>query len=148
VARFEALAREAPAGCVSVERSRLGLKKSWGGPVPEPSQLEAAVFDRSLDRGWRRTSYSDITAGTYDSRVASEPEESIITDEPATDTSVPATPEPADPAMRALSLLGEMPVGVQVGTFVHRALEGTDFAATDLDGAQGPDRSRAEPARG
>jgi exodeoxyribonuclease V beta subunit len=30
-------------------------------------------------------------------------------------------------------LLAEMPFGVQVGTFVHRVLEATDFAAPDID---------------
>ena len=37
--------------------------------------LSAARFDRTLDRRWRRTSYSDITAGAHEARVASEPEE-------------------------------------------------------------------------
>jgi exodeoxyribonuclease V beta subunit len=31
------------------------------------------------------------------------------------------------------SLLARMPVGVQVGTFVHRVLEAADFGASDLD---------------
>jgi exodeoxyribonuclease V beta subunit len=30
-------------------------------------------------------------------------------------------------------ILGKMPVGAEVGTFVHRVLEATDFAAGDLD---------------
>jgi exodeoxyribonuclease V beta subunit len=32
------------------------------------------------------------------------------------------------------SLLGAMPAGVEFGTFVHRVLEATDFAAPDLEG--------------
>ena len=40
-----------------------------------PAELAAARFDRDLDWRWRRTSYSDITAGAYEARVASEPEE-------------------------------------------------------------------------
>ena len=35
------------------------------------------------------------------------------------------------------SLLAEMPAGVQVGTFVHRVFEATDFAAPDLDAELG-----------
>ena len=37
----------------------------------------AARFDRELDRRWRRTSYSDLTAGAHEARVASEPEEPV-----------------------------------------------------------------------
>jgi exodeoxyribonuclease V beta subunit len=104
-ARFEELAAAAP-GCISVERSALGLPLSWSGAPEEHAALAAAMFDRALDRGWRRTSYSDITAGAYEAaRVASEPEEPVVDDEPA---------------------------GVEYGTFVHRVLEATDFAAADL----------------
>ncbi|MGH2950131.1 MAG: UvrD-helicase domain-containing protein, partial [Solirubrobacteraceae bacterium] len=104
-ARFEALAAAAP-GCIGVERSALGLPMSWSGPLEEDMALAAARFDRSLDRGWRRTSYSDIAAGAYEARVASEPEEAVVDDEPG---------------------------GVEYGTFVHRVLEATDFAAADLE---------------
>jgi len=138
VARFEALAREAPAGCVSVERSRLALKKSWAGPLPEPSELEAAVFDRSLDRGWRRTSYSDITAGTYDARVGSEPDEEGVVDEPAEASPVAALGDAKRSGPLATpSLLAGMPVGQRIGTLVHSVLEATDFAAPDLDAELG-----------
>jgi exodeoxyribonuclease V beta subunit len=133
VQRFEALAAEAP-GCISVERARPAAS-TWAEPTPEHPELAAAVFDRELDRRWRRTSYSDITARTHESRVASEPEEPLITDEPSTEAPVTSTPErPQDPAMDAPSLLGQMPAGVQVGTLVHRVFEQTDFAAGELDG--------------
>jgi len=164
---FEALAADAP-GCIAVERSTLGSPGTWAGPPAEPAELEAAVFDRSLDWRWRRTSYSDITAGTYEARVASEPEEAVLTDEPPPGTTLPAMPPPletptppgaprppgapppgtppppvapplatakaADHASMATpSLLAEMPVGLDIGTLVHRVLEATDFAAADLD---------------
>src|SRR5207302_1132710 len=88
IERFEALAAEAP-DRTSVERSTLGgLPASWSGLLPEPVNLSAAVFDRGLDQRWRRTSYSDIAAGTHDARVASEPEEPVITDEPAAEAPV------------------------------------------------------------
>jgi exodeoxyribonuclease V beta subunit len=130
--RFEALAAEAPA-CVSVERSSLGLPISWTESLREPAELSAARFDRQLDRGWRRTSFSDITAGVEEPRVASEPEEPVLSEEPEAPVR-PAVARGDDEALRAKpSLLAAMPAGAQVGTFVHRVLEATDFAADDLD---------------
>jgi exodeoxyribonuclease V beta subunit len=141
-ARFEELAAECP-GCISVERAtRGGLATAWAGDVPQPADLTAARFDRDLDWRWRRTSYSDITAGAYEARVASEPEERVVDDE----ETISALPSPAPPtdddlesaAMRVVpSLLAQMPVGVQVGTFVHRVFEATDFAAPDLEAELG-----------
>src|SRR5690606_10889482 len=58
-ARFEALAAEAP-GCIAVERSRLPLPAAWSGPPRATAPLSAARFDRTLDRGWRRTSFTDM----------------------------------------------------------------------------------------
>jgi exodeoxyribonuclease V beta subunit len=121
-ARFEALRDEAP-GCISVERSTLGLPVAWSGHRPEPAELSAARFDRSLDERWRRTSFTDIASGAHDARVASEPEEPPVSDEPATPVAAPAGELP----------LAAMPAGVEVGTFVHRVLEATDFAAPDLE---------------
>jgi len=135
IARFEALAAAAAAaGCIGVERSVLGLPVAWSGPPRERAALSASRFDRTLDRRWRRTSYSDITAGAHDARVASEPEEVVVTDEPAPATLPAAAPDERDGALRAVpSLLAGMPAGVHVGTFVHRVLEAADFAAPDLD---------------
>jgi len=121
-ARFEALRDEAPAS-ISVERSRLGLPVAWGGRRREPAELTSARFDRDLDERWRRTSFSDISAGAHEARVASEPEEPVLDDEPE----LPAAARGGEVA------LAGMPVGVEVGTFVHRVLEATDFAAIDLE---------------
>jgi exodeoxyribonuclease V beta subunit len=130
-ARFEALAGEAP-GCIAVERSALGLPASWSGLPGEPAELSAARFDRRLDWQWRRTSFSDITADAHEARVSSEPEEPVVSDEPEAPVRPAATAD-GDIALRALpSPLGGMPVGVHVGTFVHRVLEAADFAAADL----------------
>jgi exodeoxyribonuclease V beta subunit len=131
VERFEALAADAP-GCISVERAQLGLPAEWSGPPRSAATLTAERFDRSLDRRWRRTSFSDITTGAHEARVGSEPEEALLADEPEAPVR-PAAPG-GDEELRALpSPLGEMPVGASVGTFVHRVLEATDFAAGDLD---------------
>jgi exodeoxyribonuclease V beta subunit len=124
IARFRELASAAP-GCISVEKTGArGLPAAWSGPLPSSAGLEAASFTRELDRRWRRTSYSDITAASHEARVASEPEERVLDDEPA--------PPAVEPAASPLPL-GSIPGGVEFGTFVHAVLEATDFAAPDLD---------------
>ncbi len=122
-ARFEALAAEAP-GRIAVERALLGLPLAWSGARRDGVELSAAAFDRELDQRWRRTSFTDLSSGTYEARVGSEPEEPLLTDEPA--EPVPAAPGSALP-------LAAMPAGVEIGTFVHRVMEATDFAAADLE---------------
>ncbi len=123
LARFEALRAAAPA-CLAVEDAAIaGLPPSWTPPFDDAGELAAAAFDRTLDARWRRTSYSDITADAYDARVASEPEDDdTVRDEPG------AAPPPSGDLP-----LAAMPAGARVGTFVHRVLEATDFAAPDLD---------------
>jgi exodeoxyribonuclease V beta subunit len=144
--RLGALAERAP-GRISVARSVLGRPGSWSGPLREPSRLDAAAFARELDRRWRRTSYSDITAGVHDPVVGSEPEEDVVRDEPAEVVAAPAAPlGEADPALAAPSPLAGMPGGVRVGTFVHDVLELTDFAAADL-GAELAGHVRTSQAR-
>ena len=134
--RFRELAAAAP-GCVSVELTgRLGLPEAWSEGAPERGELAAAAFDRSLDRDWRRTSYSDITAGAHEARVASEPEEPVLDDEPesARPAVAPDTLFDPDEALREVpALLAAGPGGTAFGTFVHNVLEETDFAAADLD---------------
>jgi exodeoxyribonuclease V beta subunit len=147
VARFEALAAEAP-GCISVERATAVSATPWSGEPKTVTELSAALFDRQLDWRWRRTSYSDITAAAYEARVASEPEEDVVSDEePVAAPPAVAPDDDADAPLRAIpSLLSAMPVGVHVGTFVHRVMEATDFAAEDLDVELG-DRVAAVQAR-
>jgi len=135
--RFQQLAEQAP-GCVSVERSTLGLATTWSPPAQPPVDLVAARFDRHLDLRWRRTSYSDITAGAHELLVATEPEEPALRDEPETPTPVPLAgvgvrADALVPGLDRPSPLGGMPVGVEFGTLVHRVFEATDFGATDLD---------------
>jgi exodeoxyribonuclease V beta subunit len=131
VQRFETLAAEAP-GRIAVEPSRLGRPAVWGPRPAAPAELTASHFGRPLDHRWRRTSFSDITSGVHEARVGSEPEEGLVADEPEAPVR-PAAPA-GDEALRAVpSLLGDMPAGTAVGTFVHRVLEATDFGAADLD---------------
>jgi len=133
--RFLALAAAAP-GCVSVASAVIGASGSWRGSVGESQALSASAFDRALDWWWRRTSYSDISAGTYEARVASEPEEPVVVDEGAQLGFFGAlSSDDLEVSLRAVpSMLAAMPVGVEVGTLIHRVFEETDFAAADLEG--------------
>jgi exodeoxyribonuclease V beta subunit len=125
--RFSEIAAAAP-GCMDVDWAAAGASPRWRGETGDASSLAAATFDRELDSFWRRTSYSALTAGSHDSpRVASEPEERVVDDEPEVSAASPAA-VPARP-----SLLADMPAGVRVGTFVHDVFEAADFAAADLD---------------
>ncbi len=130
VTRLNALAEAAP-GRIAVERSTLEEERPWTGVAAPAADLDAAAFARALDLRWRRTSFSDITAGAYEARVASEPEEALLSDEP--DTAAPvALPGGADALRDAPAVLTDMGVGVRVGTLVHSVLEATDFTAPDL----------------
>jgi exodeoxyribonuclease V beta subunit len=109
-----------------------GPPTSWSAPLRSPAELSVSTFTRELDQRWRRTSFTDITADAYEARVGSEPEQPLIDDEPDAEQAPPAPPELAAP-LSAPSLLSEMGMGVDVGTFVHRVMEATDFAAPDLE---------------
>ena len=80
--RFGAIAAGAEPGCISVERSALGMPVSWSPRLDPLAALDAASFSRDLDRRWRRTSYSDLTAGAHEAVVGSEPEADVVSDEP------------------------------------------------------------------
>jgi exodeoxyribonuclease V beta subunit len=142
--RLEQVAARAP-GRISVERSTLGAPAHWSPPLEPAVALGVARFGRGLDLSWRRTSYSDITAGAHEAWVASEPEESGVRDEPESATAAASTAEAgaieAGSAVQSaaevaspLDLpLASLPVGTRAGSFVHRVLQLADFAAADLD---------------
>ncbi len=131
-ARLQELRARAP-DAISVESARPDLAAHWSPAPPAPADLHASEFARSLDLRWRRTSYTDITAASYDAWVGSEPEQPLIADEPDADEVAPSALA-TELELSVPSLLGEMGVGADVGTFVHRVLEATDFTAPDLDG--------------
>jgi len=136
VAQFADLAAAAP-GCISVERVDGADGAVWVDVEPEEVELSAGRFDRTLDPRWRRTSYSGITSGVYEAKVGSEAEEPALSDElmASADGAGASGGGEYEAALRAMpSLLAAMPGGAEVGTFVHRVLEGADFAAADLDG--------------
>ena len=117
---------------VHVERVDGGAGAVWVDQEPGGVALSVGRFDRTLDPTWRRTSYSGITSGVHEARVASEEEERRERDEVVVIPSVEDVV--VEPALRAVpSLLATMPGGADVGTFVHGVLEGADFTAADLD---------------
>ncbi len=143
-AAFDTLAAKAP-GVIDVELVQGGPVGVWE-PAPEPvAALAAARFARTLDRRWRRTSYTDITARAHESAVASEPEEPAVGDEPDAPGSAPGAEETRPGAPAGQLALGEdlaagvpsplaaLPAGVAAGTLVHQALETADFGAGELE---------------
>jgi len=120
---------------VSVEHVTLPRDLRWQPDGGTAVDLEAAIFDRSLDIDWRRVSYSSITRALHgEPLIGSEPEEPLTTDE---ESPVPswspmgAGSDEAGLRSTALGLAG-MPGGALVGTIVHGALERIDFNAPDL----------------
>ena len=119
----------------------------WNGPARAIPALAAEAFDRTLDEQWRRTSYSGITAGTHDARVGSEPEEDVLDDEGGVGAGFVDRSRRRRRRRRGCATsrcsLADLPGGVHVGTFIHRVLETTDFAAVSLETElRGPDRIR------
>jgi exodeoxyribonuclease V beta subunit len=105
----------------------------WRSRLQPSLDLEAAVFDRSLDERWRRTSYTGITSETTDPRVGSEPEEVVVADEELSGGAAIAATASSDDDLQVVPLLlAAMPGGNHVGTLIHRVLELVDFAASDL----------------
>ncbi|MFC8801082.1 UvrD-helicase domain-containing protein [Promicromonospora sp. NPDC057138] len=135
----------------------LRLLEELGGPAAElavPAEasapvaadghapFEARAFDRAVDTGWRRTSYSGlIAAGDHGAGagagvgagegagVGSEPEAAGKDDEPdapETDVEEQAVPD------AGTSPMADLPMGAAFGSLVHAVLEHADPFAADL----------------
>ena len=111
------------------------LDPRGGAGTPEP--LAAAVFDRTLDHAWHRTSYTALTAGahqahgpTADAEV-DESEDPGVVDEPAGPAVVAETGSAEESALA--SPMNGLPAGAAFGTLVHDVLEFVDTSAPDLD---------------
>jgi exodeoxyribonuclease V beta subunit len=139
-------ARSADPAAVSVEWAQaVAVGASWAGFVEAVSELAAAQLTRRIDSGWRRTSYSALTAAAHDRQVASEPEESLLADEPTAEAAPGGLDEASSPSVgsgagsaggaggadRELGL-ASMAFGPAVGTLIHRTLDLSDFAAGSL----------------
>ena len=168
---------------ISVERSPRSSPSAGRAPCRRPRASRPLVRPSSRP-GLAAHLVHEHHPGQPRSAVGSEPdEEDVVTDEPVTDSPVPAAAdgealaggslaggealagvESAGSASRLRAvplLLADMPAGARVGTFVHRVLEATDFAAADLDAelarcarcravlaAPRPRRSRQQSSRG
>jgi exodeoxyribonuclease V beta subunit len=132
-ARLGRVAERAP-GRISIERAGAQAGPPWRALRAAPAELGVAPFERMLDLRWRRTSYTDITAASHEAWVGSEPEEPLVADEAPGALPVLAPGDAAETVPEAALAFATMPVGAEVGTFVHRVLETADFSAADLAG--------------
>jgi len=130
-----------------VERAAVGVTHPPIPPVQPDTTFAVGVLNRPVDAGWRRVSYSSLSAAgsaaltdgaddavtgaaTGDSGVGSEPETAEREDEAipllrsgfATDEALLAVPSP----------MADLPAGTSFGTLVHAVLETTDPQAPDL----------------
>ena len=137
--------RSWPPGSRSHQRRALrppsGRPPGGTGRPPFPVELAAARFDRDLDRAWRRTSYSGITAAAHERRRRQRARDPGITDEPDERRRHPAPAilaHPADPGAGT---------GRRAGTGVGRGRSGgrhrAGVAAGTGAGTRGPSRGRA-----
>ncbi|WP_347956827.1 UvrD-helicase domain-containing protein [Gordonia aichiensis] len=117
---------------------------------PTVPELRVAVFGRTVDQRWRRTSYSAIVAAAHAAfhapaptapstvQAGSEPEDVLRPDEPD-DAGTLAEAGEAESAAAAgstgetASLMNGLPYGAGFGTLVHEVLEHVDTAASDRD---------------
>ena len=131
LAAFRALAARSE-GALSVAVMEPAQVRVWSPARSATPQLELATFTRSLDEGWRRTSYSALTSAAHDQsmRLGSEPEVGQKDDE--TDVETPLDDEGGDHALLAtISLWDALPGGAGFGTLVHTVLEQVDDPADD-----------------
>jgi exodeoxyribonuclease V beta subunit len=123
-------------GQVSVETVSVSPVDTWQAGPASQLGLVSGEFNRVLDDRWRRSSYSGITALAHaaasGSGVASEPDEGVLTDEPAAESD--AAGSASEEAVRTAEplALGAMQSNADVGTLIHTVMEGVDFSAPDL----------------
>jgi len=96
-------------------------------PEPVPSNLDSRHFHRSIDTGWRRTSYSGLIRVAESTGVSSEPEVTELDDEVG---DIPLTQ--AASVQDVPSPMADLPMGAKFGSLVHAVLETTDPLAADL----------------
>ena len=101
-----------------------------------PTTLRAAHLDRTIDAGWRRTSYTALVAAAHDHApgVATEPDPLTVSDEPVEETADEDAIEThtAGDGLALPSPMNGLPYGAAFGTLVHAVLETVDVDAPDL----------------
>lgn len=116
------------AGGPSVEQSVIIPAAAARKPRPA-TDLAVRHFHRTIDTGWRRTSYSALVRAADAYGVASEPEVGARDDEvEAVVVTEPGAAGPADLPSPLATLAG----GAAFGSLVHAVLETADPAAPDL----------------
>jgi exodeoxyribonuclease V beta subunit len=123
----------------------MALLREWeaaGGPVieasvvaaappvpakPVPSGLDSRHFHRSIDTGWRRTSYSSLVRVAEATGVTSEPEVTELDDETG---DIPLTENVRGPEVP--SPMAALPAGATFGSLVHAVLETADPGAANF----------------
>ena len=134
------------------EPAREAIRIEDSDPPVEPShlplpsrhhrELDRRRFTRDIDRIWRRTSYSALTAAAHDAHVAgttigaAEHTERGLEDEWMPEDAphtIESDAEREDELRSVLSPFGEIGGGASFGTLVHAVLEHVDFAAPDLE---------------
>lgn len=86
-----------------------------------PSELATAVWRREIDRAWRRTSYSGLTAAVH--ALPPPPAAGVVEDEAEPgEGGVPTAPGPRSP-------MADLPGGTAFGTCVHQVFESLDWYA-------------------
>ena len=90
----------------------------------EPGELTVRPWLRTIDRAWRRTSYSGLTAQAHE--FAPPADVAMTLDEP-----VEALEVDADPRWQLPSPLAGLPAGAAFGTLVHAIYEHTDATGPD-----------------
>ena len=111
------------AGGPSVEESVIAARVAVETPAPTGG-LEVRHFHRTIDTGWRRTSYSALVRGAEEVaavRVASEPEVGVRDDE--VEAVVVTAPAGGD---EVVSPMADMPAGATFGSLVHAVMETAD----------------------
>jgi exodeoxyribonuclease V beta subunit len=116
---------DASGGTIATEE--LGLDRPlavWEPPAEERRELRAAVFDRAIDRTWRRTSFTGLTGEAAARATVVDVEIATKDDEPAADE---------EEVTGGVDLpLGGIRGGLHFGNLVHGALEHVDFTDPDL----------------
>lgn len=144
-ARFAALADSSGGTLVHEVVDRAPDAVRWRPSLPPAADLDVAVLGREVDLGWRRTSYSGLTAHAHHAGVGDEPENPGIQDEPDGDPTAAAAARDAagtlgaagtidvDAALRGVpSTMADLPGGTAFGTLTHAVLEHVDTHAADL----------------
>ena len=107
--------------CIAVSDLRFDRVERYTPPCTDPSPLQCRSVTRRLDRSWRMSSFSGLTAGEAISRPAEEGVDH--------DAIVEVPTEPVGGGAPALITLHDFPAGAQAGDCIHHILEKLDFQA-------------------